>query len=113
MQKTGETLTSWGITPNLLGYKYIIDAMDIIRENPKAKHGLHKKVYPQIAERYNTNAVGIERSIRTAMGRLKSFRHQVALPKAMQILVDTNNLCVSAFLATLAELEGGAASETE
>lgn len=113
MRKTGETLISWGITPNLLGYRYIIDALEIINNEPKAIHQLHKKVYPQIAERYNTNAVGIERSIRTAMGRLKSFRHQVSLPKSIQILIDTNNLCVSAFLATLAELEGGAGSETE
>ena len=113
MQKTGETLMNWGITPNLLGYKYILDALGIINNEPKAIHQLHKKVYPQIAERYNTNAVGIERGIRTAMGRLKSFRHQVSLPKSIQILIDTNNLCVAAFLATLAEIEGGAASEAE
>ena len=113
MRKTGETLISWGITPNLLGYKYIIDALEIIKEDSEVLNSLHKKIYRPIAEKYGVRDVAIERSIRTAIGKLKSFQHQIDLPKPIQMLIDMNLFCNSTFLATLAELEGGAASETE
>lgn len=113
MRKTGETLISWGITPNLLGYRYIIDALEIIKENPEAKHKLHNGIYPKIAQKYYVETASIERGIRTAIGKIKSLQHQEVLPKPMQMLIDRNLLCTSTFLSTFAEIEGGAANEAE
>lgn len=113
MRKTGETLISWGITPNLLGYKYIIDAMDIIRDDSEVMSSLHKRIYLPLAKKYGVRDVAIERSIRTAIGKLKSSQYQTELPKPIQTLIDMNLFCNSTFLATLAELEGGAESETD
>lgn len=113
MRKTGETLINWGITPNLLGYKYIIDALEIIKEDSEVLSSLHKRIYLPLAKKYGVRDVAIERSIRTAIGKLKSSQYQIELPNPIQTLIDMNLFCNSTFLATFAEIEGGAANEAE
>jgi len=103
MRKMSEELTCWGITPNLLGHKYIIDALEIIKENPEAKFKLHKKIYPCIAVKNETTSRGVGSALRNAVNKLPALQNLKELPPIISALVTTGELCTSSFLAALAE----------
>lgn len=103
MQKTGETLISWGITPNLLGYKYILDALGIFKADPITKYALHKKLYPRIAMKNETTSRGVGSALRNAVNKLPALQNLKELPPIISALVTTGELCTSSFLAALAE----------
>lgn len=66
--QAGNALIRLGITPNLNGFTYIVDCVDIFSENPAIKA---KDMYEIIAIRYNTDANRVERSIRHAFTRAR------------------------------------------
>ena len=55
------------ITPNYVGYKYLIDSVEIILSKQEENLSLTKLIYPVIAKKYNVSACSVERSIRTAI----------------------------------------------
>lgn len=55
-----------GIYPNLLGYKYIFDAIQMVTSNEKIT-SLHVQVYPEICDRYDTIPSRVDRAIRHAI----------------------------------------------
>lgn len=65
--KIHEVLLSIGIPPNLLGYGYIISAMEIIALNPWCLHSITKELYVDIALKYGVSASSVERAIRNAI----------------------------------------------
>lgn len=56
-----------GITSNLKGHKYIIEAVGLMREMDGTNTDLSGKVFPIIARRHNTRDQNIEKAIRTAI----------------------------------------------
>lgn len=62
-----EVLLSIGIPPNLLGYSYIVSAMEIIALNPLYLHTITKGLYVDIALKYGVSASSVERAIRNAI----------------------------------------------
>ncbi|MCC8163115.1 MAG: sporulation initiation factor Spo0A C-terminal domain-containing protein [Lachnospiraceae bacterium] len=64
--QTRELLLDLGITPNYTGYFYLTDALEMISEEPQRLLQVTKRVYPEIAGRYNTSAPAVERCMRTA-----------------------------------------------
>lgn len=65
--KTKEALIAIGIYPNLKGFKYIAEAVKIVRENSDALIQITKTIYPEIARRYNDKWTRVERAIRHAI----------------------------------------------
>ena len=56
-----------GIPSNLKGYQYVREAISIVYDNPKLIREVTKKLYPQIANKYNTTTSRVERAIRHAI----------------------------------------------
>lgn len=62
-----EILLSIGIPPNLLGYMYLVEAMQMILLNPLYLHSITKGLYIDIARKYSTKPQRVERAIRHAI----------------------------------------------
>lgn len=65
--KIHEVLLSIGIPPNLLGYTYIITAVEFISLNPMYLNVITKGLYADIASKYEVTASSVERAIRHAI----------------------------------------------
>lgn len=68
-----ELLLKIGITPNLRGFNYIVDAVLLIASDKSKYWYVTKELYPKIAEMYNSTPTRIERCIRHAI--TKSIDH--------------------------------------
>lgn len=62
--RISDVLRKIGIPVDLRGYQYLRDAIRIAADNRTALHGVTKGLYPAIAEKYDTRASYVERSIR-------------------------------------------------
>lgn len=62
-----EVLLGIGIPPNILGYCYILYALELILFNPNYLRGITKQLYPDVAKKFNTTPVRVERDIRHAI----------------------------------------------
>lgn len=62
--KVRSMLLSVGITPNLRGYKYIIRAVELAKENPTVIENITGNLYPILAKEFDTQPTSIERCIR-------------------------------------------------
>ena len=57
-----------GLAPELLGFKYLREAVLMVLDEPKTLHkGITKIIYPEIAKRNNTTASRVERAMRYAI----------------------------------------------
>ena len=65
--KVHEVLLCIGIPPNLLGYTYIITALEFISLNPMYLNVITKGLYVDIASKYEVTASSVERAIRHAI----------------------------------------------
>ena len=65
--KIHEVLLSLGMPPNLLGYTYIITALEFISLNPLYLNVITKGLYKDIADKYGTTPASVERGIRHAI----------------------------------------------
>ena len=73
-------LSSLGITANYAGFFYVADAVSMAFSDTGNLLLVTKRLYPQIAKRYNTSAKNVERNIRTIIN--------VAWENNPQLLVD-------------------------
>lgn len=62
-----EILLSIGIPPNLLGYLYLVEALQLILLNPFYLSHITKGLYIDIARKYNSTPQRVERAIRHAI----------------------------------------------
>lgn len=62
-----ETLLSIGIPPNLLGYMYLVEAIQMILLKPLYLHNVTKGLYIDIARKYDSTPQRVERAIRHAI----------------------------------------------
>lgn len=60
-------LLSIGVPPNLLGYSYILYALQLILLQPEYMQAITKELYADIARKYCTSSTRVERNIRTAI----------------------------------------------
>ena len=61
-----DMLLALGVKPNLKGFHYLVDAVDIYI-NHKGDLSITKELYPEIARKHNTTRDRVERSIRHAI----------------------------------------------
>lgn len=67
-QGVTELLHEMGVPPNFKGYNYLRDAVLLALRDPHLLGGsLTKKLYPQIAEKYESTPGGVEAAIRNAV----------------------------------------------
>lgn len=70
-EKIQNFLLEKGFKPNLLGFKYLTDAIDIILLNEDYQYSITTKLYPCIASKENTTCSKVERAIRHALESAK------------------------------------------
>ena len=68
--KVGDLLISFGVTPALKGFYYILDAVEIYIGNPGIKA---MDMYEVIAIRHNTEAGRVDRSLRHAFSKISEY----------------------------------------
>ena len=56
-----------GIPAHIKGYQYLREAIKMAIENPEIINSITKKLYPAIAEKFETSASKVERAIRHAI----------------------------------------------
>jgi two-component system response regulator (stage 0 sporulation protein A) len=66
-KRVGVFLTRVGMFPNLKGYAYLVCAVREVINEPLIIHAITKRLYPRVAEIFNTTAVSVERNIRNAI----------------------------------------------
>ncbi len=60
-------IRSLGITSKYKGYRFIVEAVLLMLENPESGYKITKDIYPGIAKKYHTNISNIEHNIRTVV----------------------------------------------
>lgn len=60
-------LREFGIPAHTKGYRYLREAIVLVAENPELMEGVTKKLYPKIAELYDSTAERVERAVRHAI----------------------------------------------
>lgn len=61
------TLKDLGISPSLLGYRYLRSAIKLVMDDPDIVHSITKELYPKVAELNGTTPSRVERTIRYAI----------------------------------------------
>lgn len=62
-----DTLKSLGMPAHIKGYQYVRTAIILKTEEPDEMYSVTKRLYPAIAEEYNTTPSRVERAIRHAI----------------------------------------------
>ena len=66
-EKIANILICAKIPPKILGYRFLREAVKMTISNPSLINGITKKLYPEIARRFETSAGSVERAIRHAI----------------------------------------------
>ena len=67
LKRVSVFLTRVGLFPNLKGYAYLVCAVKEVLSDPLIIHAITKRLYPKVAEIFNTTTVSVERNIRNAI----------------------------------------------
>lgn len=98
--KTGDILLKLGITPDLSGFNYIIDMVEMINNGEVSKM---MTAYSDIAQKRGHTAYGVERGIRQAIRRVNAESEEYERYIGANIAKESNGgMANSAFLYTLA-----------
>lgn len=62
-----EVLIRIGIPPNILGYCFLLYALELIMFNPNYMRGITTDLYPAIAEKFGSTPARVERDMRHAI----------------------------------------------
>ncbi len=62
-----KTLHKLGVPSHIKGYQYIQEGIMMVYRNPNIRTGITKKLYPTIADKYNSTTIRVERAIRHAI----------------------------------------------
>ena len=65
-QNATEVLLEFGVRPHLSGFNYLVEIVSTYEKKDLAKQ-LTKRIYPGVAEKYNSTWSKVERAIRTAI----------------------------------------------
>ncbi len=66
-ERVSNILIKVGIIPNVKGYRYLRDAVLIAMDNMDVMNSITKRLYPMVAENFDTSSSRVERAIRHAI----------------------------------------------
>ena len=68
--KISKVLKQLGILPNILGYEYLKEAIDMmLKDDSVIRRGITKVMYPAIARKFQSTSSRVERAIRHGVER--------------------------------------------
>lgn len=76
---TTKLLDQYGFPSNRVGYRFLIDSLNLIHNNPKSIDQITKLIYPAIAKKHGTTPSNVERGIRHAIETVWSNQSPEAL----------------------------------
>lgn len=80
-ERLSNIFISVGIPAHIKGYQYLREAIKIAIEKPDIINGITKRLYPEVAEKFDTSASKVERAIRHAIevawnkGKIENINH--------------------------------------
>ena len=77
-KQIAEYLNRFGFKRSLLGYKYMISAINIAIQDPYAIEQVTKILYPAIAKMYNTTSSRAERAMRHSIETCYTYANMYA-----------------------------------
>lgn len=94
-----------GVPPEVLGYRYIAYAIELINTNDEYLWRITKMLYPAVAEKFNTTWSRVERNMRHAIEHAFNSMPAAVLEEVFGNTVDatTGKVTVSRFLAAVSE----------
>jgi len=66
-KKITDVFLTVGISANILGFKFLREAIKLVIEKPRMINAVTKELYPVIAEKFNSSPSKVERAIRHAI----------------------------------------------
>lgn len=102
-KKISEKLRGLGIPPQLLGYRYLLEALMLIESDPTYIVRTTRRLYPEIAKKYNSTPYKVERAIRRAIESAYTFGPYEEL-MTLKYKPNKDKLSNSAFMAEILEL---------
>lgn len=99
-------LRKLGIPPNVSGYRFLMEAVQIGIDDPVSVESITKSIYPEIAKRCQTTSSRVERAIRHAIEVAWTRRGDAALQKEIFANSIDTGKCKptnSQFVATLVD----------
>lgn len=95
--KIEDTLLEMGVPAGIKGFNYIVEAIQIFEERG-TNIGITKELYPAVAEKNNTTPSRVERAIRHAFERVRSYGGN---PEVVNHYIGMDNCNNSSSLKTL------------
>ena len=100
-RKIQELLLSIGFSPNLSGFEYLTDAIEMVVEDKASLKGITKFIYPTIATLHFVSEKSVERSIRYSIEEAANTRgalmeERLKLPVNMRTCRYTNSEFIAA-----------------
>lgn len=102
-KKISEKLRSLGVPPNVLGYRYLLEAIKLINSDPTYINQITKRLYPDIAKKYNSTSSKVERAIRHAIELAYTFGPYKEL-MALNYISHKDKPSNSKFMAEISEI---------
>lgn len=104
-KKIMDIFLSVGISAHLQGYHYLKECVKIVINDPQSINSITKKIYPAVAEKFETTSCRVERGIRHALDVSYSKGKIVHLNKlfGIEVLSDNEKPTNSEFVALLAD----------
>lgn len=103
-EKIAILLKKMGVSPALLGYKYLAEALKIAIEDDTVLDGITKVLYPTIAKKFNATVPRVERAIRHSIQCAFDNMPTDIQTAVFGNTVSHNKATNSEFIATLAML---------
>lgn len=67
LKRTTYLLICAGFQPRQMGYRYLREAVWVAWNNPEMLDSVTKCLYPEVAKRFDTSTIQVERAIRNAI----------------------------------------------
>jgi len=84
-------ISNVGITPNIIGFHYLREAIKLSIDNPAALNSVSKRIYPVIADKYNTTVRNVDRAIRCA---IKGASRKSGFNEIQECMIDEHS-CIN------------------
>jgi len=96
---------SVGISAHLQGYHYLKESVKIVMNDPNSINSVTKKIYPAVADKFDTTAGRVERGIRHALEVSYAKGKMIYLNKifGIEVLTQNEKPTNSEFVALLAD----------
>ena len=102
--RVSELLLKLGVPANILGFKYMKEAVSLVYQNPNLIRHITNELYPGIAQKYNTTISRVERAIRNSVRLTFVCANNKLLEDYFGHIKKNSKVTNSKFIITVAEI---------